>query len=232
MSLTFTLQGYTSVLSETYYPSIELNPNFDYCIGLIGFHTYNSIRNVEDDVNNEFVIKQPVTNEIRTIKIPPGAYEISDINLYLKSQLGPAAISIHPNNNTVKCEIISEYDIDFTGEHTIGKLLGYSKQVLKANTPHESDIPVQIVKVNSIRLECNIATGSFYDNKLSHTLYEFFPTIDPGFSIDLQPSNILYLKVNSHSIDNITVSILDQSGDIVDFHGEKIIVRLELKKIV
>lgn len=235
MSLTFTLQGYESVLSENYYPPVELNPNYDYCIGLIGFHTYNTIRNIEDGINNECVVlipsEQPDEKEIKIIKIPSGAYEISDINKYLRSQLGDDAIFIKPNNNTIKCEIKCKYDIDFTSARTIGKLLGFSNRVLIADILHESDIPVQIVKVNTVRLECNIVTGAFYDNKLSHTLYEFSPTVDPGYSIDIKPSNILYLKVNTYSIDNITISILDQSGDIVDFHGEKIIVRLELKKI-
>lgn len=227
MSLTFTLQGHSSVLSESYYPPIELDKDSEYCIGLIGLHTYNSIPNLEE-TNNKFIIQ--INQETRVLRIPLGVYEITDIETYLKNQLGDDIISLKPNNNTLKCEITCKYDIDFKSKGTIRKILGFSSEILKANTLHESNQPVNIRKVSSIRIECNIITGAFYDSNLSHTLYEFSPTVDPGYSIDIEPKNILYMKVNVHSIHDISLRIIDQDGDLVNFNKEKILIRLELKK--
>ena len=239
MSQTFTLQGVKSTLSVNYYPPVELEPDRQYCLGLIGFHTYNSIPNIEEGVNDKFVFGEYTTS------ISTGSYEIRDIESYLQRKIAEELklsskeeeeaseiLSLKPNNNTLKCEIKCKYDIDFSPQKgTVGKLLGFSgEEILKANTLHTSDLPVQIIKVASVRVECNIITGAYYDNRLSHTLFEFSPAVDPGFAINIEPRNILYLPVNArHSIDNITLRILDQEGDLVNFRGENIVIRLELK---
>lgn len=237
MSQTFTLQGTSSVLSANYYPPIELDPNRQYSLGLIGFHTYNSIPNIEEGVNNKFIY-----GDNQEILIPTGSYEISDIESYLQRQLlktlklshtnADNVLSLKPNNNTLKSEIHSKYEIDFT-PGTIGKLLGFSGiKTLEPDILHVSDLPVQIIKVNSIRIECNITTGAYYDGNLSHTLYEFSPSVDPGFAINIEPKNILYLPVNTRDrIDNISLRIVDQEGDLVNFRGEHILIRLELKAL-
>lgn len=236
MSQTFTLQGDSSVLSVNYYPPIELDPNQQYCLGLIGLHTYNSIPNIEEGVNNKFIYHRIDVNKF--INIPTGSYEVADIEKYLQKELlkeNPkeevnSLLSLKPNNNTLQCEIKSKFDIDFTSDQTIGKLLGFSNKLLKSSTLHASDLPVQIIKVNSVRIECNITTGAYYDDKLSHTLFEFSPSVDPGFAINIEPKNILYLPLNIRDrIDNITIRIIDEEGKLINFRGEKILVRLELK---
>lgn len=51
MSQTFTLTGRTSELSTYFYPPIKLDPKYEYAIALVGFHTYNSIPNIEEGAN-------------------------------------------------------------------------------------------------------------------------------------------------------------------------------------
>lgn len=55
--------------------------------------------------------------------------------------------------------------------------------------------------------------------KLS-TLHSFYPTVELGFKIIEKPSNVIYLPVNVQRLDNITLSIVGQNGDTVDFRGE------------
>lgn len=228
MSLTFTLHGRKSILSENYYPPIELDPNFEYCIGLVGFYSCNTIQNV-DKFNNTFVFRKEDGNTI-TEKVPPGAYEITGIEKYLQKKLGENVISMVPNNNTIKCEIKSQYGIDFTVENSMRKLLGFSAKYLEPNILHESDEPVSIQRVYTILIDCNVITGAYYGSMPSHTLFHFAPTTPPGYSINIEPSRVRYLKVNKHVIDNITLVILDQDYRMIDFNGEKIVVTLELKK--
>lgn len=237
MSQTFTLQGVESVLSANYYPPIELDGESSYYLGLTGLHTYNTIPNIEEGCN-KFIYHGG-----KEIIIPSGSYEITDIESYLQRKLlfdSPSnlvadnILSLKPNNSTLQCEIKSLYDIDFSpNKGTIGKLLGFSgREILRTGVLHTSDIPVQILKVSSIRVECNIVTGAYYDDQLSHTLFEFTPAVDPGYSINIEPRNIIYLPiVSKNSISNITISIVDQNGDSVNFRGERILIRLELKKI-
>lgn len=242
MSITVSLTGTTSVLSQDFYPPIELESKLDYCIGLIGFHTFNAIPNIEKDVNDKFYFNEvtdPTKNWV--IIIPEGAYEISDIEEYLREQLKsrvPAntpqeeVLSLKPNINTLKTEIYSgHFNIYFDQEHSFARLLGFSKNsFLAAGTKYKSDQEVDIIKVTSIGIECNIATGSYRNNTLSHVLYDFAPDVDPGVAINKEPQSVLYLPVtNKRFIDNITVRILDQEGHLLNLRGERRVVKLELK---
>ena len=227
MSQTFTLHGTSHELSCTYHPPIELDAEADYSLGLIGFRTYNTIPNIEPGSNKFYYDNKVIT-------IPDGSYEIEDIEKYLQLKLGEKRgdklISLSPNNNTLQCELSCRYSVDFTPKDSIGKLLGFSPKVLQANTNYFSDLPVNIINVSSVRIECNVITGAYYGSKLSHTLFEFSPDVNPGYAINIFPSNVVYLPVNVKTIDNITLKILDQQGQAVNFRGEPILVRLQLKK--
>ena len=229
------------MLSESIYPNIDLGEVDNYCIGLIGLHTYNSIPNIDEGCN-KFYYKEKTDNILKCIVIPTGSYEISDIEKYIDTELRKGItdvkpnkveklLSLKPNNNTLKCEIFSEkYEINFKPMDSIATLLGFSHKTLSVNQNHESDLPVSIAKVHTIRIHCNIVQGAFYNGKESHTLYEFAVSVDPGYAINIEPQHIIYLPVNASTISNITVKILDQNSEFVNFRSEKIIVRLELKK--
>lgn len=245
MSQTFTLSGYSSTLSTNYYPPIELETNSQYCIGLIGLQTYNTIPNIEEG-NNTFHY-----DSNKKIILPTGSYEIGDIEKYIQNELSSTLesinkarnsveketdldklLSLKANNNTLHSELKSIYSTDFTKENSIGKLLGFSSKILKANVKHNSDLPVQITRVTSIRVECNIVTGSYYNNHPSHTLFEWAVNVSPGYKISIEPRNIYYLPLNSTSaIENIRLDIVDQEGRHINFRGEEILVRLELRKL-
>ena len=47
------------------------------------------------------------------IELPTGAYEIGDIETYLKKALVDPKFSLRANNNTLKCELYCSYEIDF-----------------------------------------------------------------------------------------------------------------------
>ena len=226
MSYTFTLVSDQNEFSESYFPPIVLPSDKRYCLGLVGFSSYNSIPNIDEN-NNLFTIGT------KTIRIPEGSYELQAIGDYIKSQLEDDAINIfRANNNTLKVEIKSKYDIDFRATTSVASLLGFSRQILAANQLHESDLPVDIIKVNSVRIECNLVLSSYYGNKAQHTIYEFTPNVDPGYAIVIEPRNIIYLPIHTSVIDNISIRLLDQEGRLINFRGERIVVRLELKPIL
>lgn len=235
MSLLFTLKGRSSTLSTDFSPPITLDSNYNYGLALLSFHSYNSIPNIEDDSEIHFLRKED-NREIEKIiiKIPEGSYEISDIEEYIRKKLKVSkntedTFSLKPNNNTLKCEIFSKiYWIEFT--QGIADILGFSKNQLQPNVVHSSDLPVKIIKVRTVHLDCSITVGAFHNSRPSHTIYEFAIECDPGFAIDETPQHLIYLPViNKEEIYNITIKVLDQDFRPVNFRGEEIIVRLELK---
>lgn len=247
MSYTFTLTGHTSVLSADFYPPIELSTSHKYGLALIGFYTYNSVFNVDEN-NNSFAyvknadhVKNGGHAEVVYLKIPPGAYEISEIEkamlMVLKescNETGDDIFSLTANNNTLKCEIISIFDLFFDIPNSVGKILGFSSDLLEGGKKHQSIYSVDIIKVRIIRVDCNITSGAFQNSSKSHTIFEFDIDVEPGYKLSKEPQNNIYMPImpdGRQFIDNITLRILDDSGDLINFRGEKVIVKLELKKI-
>ena len=240
MSQTFTLSSRASVLSAEFYPPIELDKTSRYGLGLTGFYSYNSIFNV-DETNNGFCYRTGPKLAPTFLNIPYGAYEIDEIyRAILKAMPGDKKeeekaklFRLKANNNTLKCEIWSKYGIDFTQSNSIGRLLGFESTYLQPNKNHESTLPVDIMKVRMIRVDCNIISGAYLNTLKSHTLFEFDIDVEPGYKLTREPANIIYLPVRPEGrqfIDNITLRILDDNGDLINFRGEKIIVKLELKQ--
>lgn len=241
MSHTFTLSSRTSVLSTEFYPPIQLDAGSRYGLGLTGFYSYNSIFNVDEN-NNRFGYRTSAEDSITTVvHIPPGAYEINEIYSALLRAMNidteddaSERFVLRANNNTLKCEIWSVYEIDFSTEKSIGNLLGMEAKVFPPNKTYESTLPVDIMKVRMIRIDCNVISGAYLNAYESHTLFEFDIDVEPGYKLTREPANIIYLPIRPegrHFIDNITVRILDDNGDLINFRGEKIIVKLELKNL-
>jgi len=225
-SLTLTLSGTSSTLEAQYFPPIELSPQKNYMLGLVEFLGFNSIPNIDIEKNKFYIGNHKIT-------IPTGTYEITYIERYIQEILKEKKIdielSIKPNDSTLHSEITSTADIDFRPSDSIGKLLGFEPRILKADTKHISDSPVRIIKINSIRIECNITAGAYINNKKVHTIHEFFPAAEPGFKIIEVPSHVIYLPVSVKTIDNLQLRIVDQDGDLVNFRGEVITIRVHIK---
>lgn len=223
MSTTFSLSGNNSILTSDFNPPIYLDDGIDYEVGLSNFESFNVIPNI-DESNNQFVYGNS------SLTIPTGAYEIDDISNYIQKNLPNIKISIIPNSNTSTVTIESNVSINFTPDNSIGRLLGFKNRILEENIMHISDFPVQIIKVNALYIDCSIASGSFSNGKPSHIIHQFFPTVAPGYKIVESPLNILYFPVNVKTINTLTVRILDQNGDLVNFRNETITLRLHLRK--
>lgn len=226
-SFTLTLSGTSSVLEAQYFPPIELDSDKNYVLGLVELLTFNSIPNI-DVGNNKFYVADKV------FTIPEGSYEIEDIEMYLQGALSPLGIviEIKPNNNTLRSEITCNRSINFQPNDSIGRLLGFAPRVLEANTTHTSDLPVSILKINALKVECNITGGAYANERQVHTIHEFFPAVPPGYKIIEVPSHVIYLPIAVRAIHYLQLRLVDQDGDLVNFRGEIITIRLHVKSSI
>lgn len=228
MSFTIALSSNEAILHSNFNPPIYLDSNSDYVIGLTNFETFNAIPNI-DETNNKIYYGSGGD----FIKIPSGSYEIGDLNTYLKDQFKKENIDfeLKANNNTLQSEITSSADIIFKDD-TFGKILGFKNQTIKGDSKKfQSDFPAEIIKVNSLNIDCSIAEGSYLNGRPVHIIHQFFPTVPPGFKIIESPQNIIYFPVTVKVIDKITLRILDQFGDLVNFRKETVTIRLHVKKL-
>ena len=186
-SLTFILSGESSVLESFYFPPIELSSHKKYVLGLIELLTFNSIPNIDESCNRLNLGEQ-------VIKLPTGSYEIADIDNYIQKALQATGItfSLTANNNTLKSIIKCSGIINFKPKNTIASLLGFKKVLFNPHRSHTSSSPVKILKFNVLRVECNITSGAYINNKKVHTIHEFFPAVPPGYKILEIPSKVIY----------------------------------------
>jgi len=232
MSISFSITGRESTLRADFNPPIELEKDVPYEIGLLSFVAYNSIPNV-DETNNKFYFDDGLF-----IDIPYGTYEVGDIARYIEENVAKRTtpekryfVKITPNNNTMVTTLKSTVKVDFSKENSIGSLLGFDKRVIEPNQVSVADSVVDVFKVNTIRVECNIAAGSFLNGQPVHIVHEFFPDTPAGYKIVERPSPVIYLPVVPSSIDSITIRVLDQTGKLINFRGERIDIRLHLRKV-
>lgn len=221
-SFTLTLSGRSSLLEAQYFPPIELSSSRKYTIGLVELLTFNSIPNI-DVGNNKFYVDDQI------VTIPTGSYEIEDIENYLRGALPEINLSIRPNNNELHSEIKCDGRINFVPTDSIGRLLGFGSHILEPGIQHKSDSPVAILKVNTLQVQCNITTGAYMNEHQVHTIHEFFPVVPPGYKIIEVPSHVIYLPIVVRAIHHLQLKIVDQDGELVNFRGEIITIRLHVK---
>lgn len=228
MSTTIAISGNSSVLSADFNPPIYLDDEKQYYLGLADFETFMTIPNIEKGHNKLYIGD-------KVIVIPDGTYDIIDIETYIKDKVKTVfenenvAFLLKPNTNTLKCTLMCSKQIDFTKDDSIGKILGFKSRIIEADKVDHSDNVANISKVNAICIDCNICVGSFSNGKPVHIIHQFYPAVAPGYKIVESPLPILYFPVSVKAINNITVKIVDQDGDLISFRGETITVRLHLK---
>lgn len=254
--LTLTLTGNSSSLSADYYPPIELDDNSEYVIGLIDFTAYNSIANITGKNNKLHIRKYYLYEDEHSmtygekytvdwvVKIEIGSYEMKDLLQALNNKLAnfkDFVASITVNEKTMKSMLSIKSDansdifkLDFSRRGSIGSVLGFLPRIVDFNNAHptvESDHLVNINSVNVLRIECNLAGGSFINHKSTHTIHEFWPEVPAGYKIVEVPRNIIYMPVIGRTIHHLNLKIVDQDGDLVDFRGETITCRVHIKKL-
>lgn len=229
-SITLTLTGSSSSLNAYFHPEIELDNHYNYSCSLLDLHTYNSIPNIHENNNKLYYTNADGISDF--ITVPVGSYEIHEIATYLHNILKEKGITFNMkgNKNTMKCIIECDVILDFRPNDCIGSVLGFSKRVLSDERMYKSDNIINIHHINIIRIDCDLTTGSFHNGERSHTIYEFSPSVSPGYKIMEQPKNLIYLPVIRRRINTINISVVDQNGDLVDFRGETITCRIHIKR--
>ena len=240
-SVTLSLTGNTTILSTNYFPSINLHEDSE--IALLCLQTFNSFPNITEN-NNEFAIEviDPNNNTdlmVCYIKLEEGCYEIKDIEHRVKEQIDAYNekfkteltfdISVNPNDfrSYIKCNGILHFEILLS----IAPVLGFEKRVYRPEyETRRSEKAVNLNTINSIKVMCNIAQGSFSNHLQSHSIYEFFPSERTGSKVIQSPSNLIYYKLNKTNIDSITVQLVDQDHNLIDNFGETLTIVLHIKR--
>lgn len=229
-SIALTLSGRGSSLYANYFPPIELGEEHSYECGLLNINTWNSIPNI-DESNDEFHFKKSEEYP-EVIKIPHGSYEIKDLAQFLEKELKLREVEfeLKINQNALRCEIKCTAEIFFNNGVSLGPLLGFGYTDLIQGRWHYSSETPEILKINVIRINCDIAKGAYFNNESAHTIHEFMPSVPAGYKIDETPMHIIYFPITVKSIHEINITLSDQNNRLINLRDENITVRIHIRK--
>jgi hypothetical protein len=217
-----------------------LDPKKRYEAALVNLETYYSIPNI-DSANNSFVYSMDSGATWKTKTIPEGSYELSAINGEIQRQMKASGdwnsasneycITLGGNTSTLRAflEITSPTCRVDMAQSTIRSLLGFAPETV----PHgytEASNPVNILSVDSIRVECDLIDNSYVDGERAPVVYSFFPNAQPGEKVIERPEARVYLPISkSGNIERVHIALKDQTGKLLNLRGETITMRLHIR---
>lgn len=247
--VTFLLTNSGSTDFTTYFcPTINLISEEKYEAALLSIDLYNSIPNVTDK-NNKFKYSTDKGNTWKTITIPIGSYELNQINNEIQRQMiinddydktnNEFYINIIPNIPELKSVIQitnDSYRVRLDNENSLLKTLGFEAQgnneLILLPGSNQSHNIVDITSINSVLVNVDFISGSYVNSKLLTAIYSFDPNkVPPGFKLNEKPNPLIYYPVNRSTIDSIRVWLTDQNNNPIDLRGERITVRLQIRKV-
>lgn len=241
-SVTLSLTGNTAILSTNYFPSLIVYDDSE--IALLCLQTRNSFPNINSTNNRLEIVPIPSSNNKHKYKsfefiLEEGCYEIEDINNKIskelfhfnneyKTQLFFNVTIDHIDFRTyIKCNGILKLNIP----NSMASVFGFEKQAYRPmHEAQRSKKRVNLNTINSIKVLCNIAHGSFSNQLQSHSIHEFFPSERTGSKIIQTPLNLIYYRLNKTDINSITIQLVDQNNNPIDNLNETLTVILHIKR--
>ena len=214
--------------------SIDLTDG-NYVIGVSSFNTYNSIFNVTSK-NNKIIYFDGLLYW-KEILLPPGAYEIEQINDEIARQLSlevdftESPIILEANTATLHSLIrLSDgHKVDFTQPNTLGDLLGFDSVILSEPYNYSKN-KVNIIDIHRLHLCCDSIISSLRNGFPSNISLSIVLNEPPGAKIVREPNLILYKHIYKQKLDSIEFWMEDDEGNLIDNHGETIAFTLHMKK--
>ena len=179
--------------------SIDLTDG-NYVIGVSSFNTYNSIFNVTSK-NNKIIYFDGLMYW-KEIILPPGAYEIEQINDEIARQLSfeESPIILEANTATLHSiiRLSSGFKVDFTQPNTLGDLLGFDSVILTEPYNYSKN-KVNIIDIHRLHLCCDSIIGSLRNGFPSNILFSIVLNEAPELKLFENPTSFsinIYINKN------------------------------------
>ena len=240
-----TVSGTNSRLFTRFNPPMVFDPaaNSGYEIALCRLETYYCFQNI-DEKNNSLRVSIDRGQNWIDLKIPVGCYDITGINEALQLLLGEVNendvqekkqpyIVLTGNKNTSKCvlEIASNTTIvNFDVKNSIRSVLGFEAKKYVGGKRYESENKIDIVRVQSILVHCDVISSSRVNGTPAPVIYNFSPNVPPADKIVCQPKHLMYVPLSLSVISSMTAWITDQEGRTLDLRGERLTLAFHIRK--
>ena len=157
------------------------------------------IQNIKDKtiIIPEFGIE----NDFVEIELPPGVYELVDINKIMEQKLSDSdfelEFNIEADTISMKSVLTTSNPIYFNSK--LNELLGFTNTHYIEGT-HISEKPVMITTTDKVHLKCDCVDGSIVNGIREQILFSFNLSAPPEYKIIKEPNIILYKKNKQNKV--------------------------------
>ena len=229
-----TVSGKKSRIQTTFNPPLIFPTECQYEMALCGLETYYSFPNIDKD-NNKVQVSIDEGKTWIVLELPTGCYEINAINATLKRLVKENGgkeddLCLSANRSTLESVLtLKNLWVDFTGDTgTLRTVLGFDEKIYKTGR-HESEHIVNILRVNTIFVHCDVVKLSRKNGIASPIIYTFFPNVSPGWKIVNRPRNLIYLPLSLSVISQMTVWLTDQNDNDLNTRDEELTITFHIK---
>ena len=183
-------------------------------ISLQNLYVYYTWKNLRKQCkNNELKIAPAWDDEF---ELPDGSYSVSDIQVYIKYIIKKQetlttipAIHVYINriNNRLVFKIKDGYKLELQTPETM-KLFGSTKKLIDKTKNGEKVPSLEVVEV--VLVQCNLVDNQYQQK--SEVLYTFTPNKSYAYLLNVEPSNLVFLKTYNTEFDEIIITFTDQNG--------------------
>ena len=238
----------TNARSESFQVSFSpplILGNDSYELALNKAFIWYSFYNISSEYNNTTASYSPDNGvTYKPLNILPGQYSIEQLNDRIHSIMkanGDYTVSVNgdvydinitPDFSTLKIQISisNNYRLDLTGSD-LNLLLGFDK-IIVTSTQLGANVANINNGVNSIKISCDILTGSYDNSANSNVLHSFSPTTSPGSQMVENVNNLIFIPViPARTISSIRMTITDQNNRVLNLNGEPVSYYLYLRKV-
>ena len=195
-----------------------------------------------DEIIDILDLKYVPTSTIRCT-LPPGLYEIIDINFMLKSLLPKEVkVNITIDDVRLKSNSTTKKTIRFTKKSFFYVILGFTRyhsgelgdnsgfiEILSGS--YKSDKPINITGFDKIHLKCDCINGSIVKETRELILFIFALSSKPGRKMYKEPRVKLSKKKNKSVPSHFCFYLEDDDHEPVDFNNRTMGFTCELIKI-
>ena len=236
------------VMDKSYYEehlsqSLQTN-NKQFKIAVTFLTGYNDIFNLTPKKNRFYFIKSNTDEDgYIQITVRPGAYEIESLNNEIKRIIideehyneANYPFKIKPNFSNLgsNIEISTQGLINtFVPDDSKRDLLRFNKTTIYEEY-NLSPNPVDILSIDNIFLECDIAQGMIFKGTRSAMILNFTMDVDPGYKyIEKFHGGVQWYMMESKDIiSNFCFNLKNENNQLVSFNGQSITFRLSNKEI-
>ena len=229
--------GSSSNFTTSFVPSLLFSNECE--VALYSISMWNSLKNISTNLGNRTLKFSIDGTNFITTQIPEGTYSIEQLNLAVQSLIvsnGGVSnkIVLTPNYSTLKTDItiVAPYKLDLTVGN-LRNLIGFDSLVLSAGLNIASNLTDISNGVVSYSINSNIVSSesSFLNGSGSQSLFVFVPNAGPGELIQIQPNNLLWVKMSSKAISRLQITLTDQDGrQLVDLSQEAVRITLVIRE--